>query len=208
MLSFIRTLVFPHEFTAFVTNYAARTKGVELSLETLNTGLVRGFFNSKEELIGGYVIRSGQNLRAFSFLSKEQRANIALRDFECCEIACMWNHKEKLSPFDTAKLYFHSHWDAALLGKRYVVAGTIVPQVRRRIQKTLVKQLWSGTVQTSRGAPPIPYWIQFNRSFLVLPYFLFQVFPETAIEIRRFLSKPKQPQAQLTSKNSQNSGSI
>ena len=46
MLSSLKTLSLQKEFVAFIDAYSARTKGVALSLHTLESGLVRGLFNS------------------------------------------------------------------------------------------------------------------------------------------------------------------
>ncbi len=170
-----RTLSEPHELATFQREFAQRS-GNPVPLEYLRHGRVRGYFDWRGRMLGGYVVNDRLPLRYYDWLSPDERAprpTDKARPEEFVEISCIWIDGARIKYDDRGQIYLESIVVAMRTGKPYILGGTFVERVRDQ-QMAVMTHLFRHGVSEFRGQPA-PYWVYYGERDRIIGLFLKQV---------------------------------
>ena len=136
----IRRLVDKGELQAFQEGFRRaiqrRSLGApgHVSLDYLRRcRVVRGVYDPRRVMIGGYAIGTTQPLRLLEFLPEAARASIraprgATWD-DCCEITCLWRTRAISATQMTFRIWPMLIFDALTASKPYILRGSDDPRL-------------------------------------------------------------------------------
>ncbi|WP_163831666.1 hypothetical protein [Spartinivicinus ruber] len=108
--------------------------------------IVRGIYNKKSEIIGGYVLNSNIPHRYLSDIPKEAllQSKIPSKN-NLVEGCCIWMNNE-LSSFKRGWIYLLTFYDYCSLGKRYMLGASIEPKVVKLQRLVFPTVLYEGPI--------------------------------------------------------------
>jgi hypothetical protein len=154
----------------FRTTYESLSDGW-ISDEYLSKGTIRGFFDNKGRLVGGYIVNTTPEFRYISVIPEHDREELPINvDADrIAEVACIWMTPNQRPPLLRYKIYTQAALDAFKTDSTYILGGTYVEKVRRIQQRVMKHDLWHGINIYSRE-----HWIYYAKRRELLSSFLWE----------------------------------
>lgn len=128
-----------------------RAGGGSVSLEHLEASTVYACRNAEGGIVGGFVVSSGRALKVYAVMGEARFAAAAAergaRPEDFAEINCFWMNRKRINAGDRARLYLAMGGASVASGKRFILGGTVVPQLRDAYRWILPRVLFEGEVE-------------------------------------------------------------
>lgn len=138
------------ELRCFRARYRALAS-VPVDLDYLREGRVRGFFDRRGRMLGGYVLNAGPRLRYLAALPAGTALPDGLVPEQMCEVTCIWFDRA-MGTAARLSAYGVVLWDLLRHGRRHVVGGSFVPKVARIQRLGLPHGIFEGTARVGGHA--------------------------------------------------------
>lgn len=141
----------------FAESVARRSGGAvesSVSIEYLRRCRVKGVFDKRGNMIGGYSIGTSLPLRLLDFVPEEERASLrpprGASWEDCCEVVCMWRSKA-LSSSKMTRVWSRAFIDTVTSGKRIVLGHNENPSLDKMYNQMGAETLYQGL--SAKGHP-------------------------------------------------------
>ncbi len=164
---FGRVLLLPTDLHYFRMKYEAASGG-KISTDYLEKSFVRGFYNRRGEMIGGYIVNTKPSFRYLEYIPDIEVKKIPLKPNtdRIAEVTCIWIERKKIDLSQRYQIYTQLIADCLKSGADYILGGAVVEKVKNIQFQILNQPLWEGVSTQSQYQ-----WIYFGkRDELVLNY--------------------------------------
>jgi hypothetical protein len=137
--------VFAERFAAVIRERSGGTIASQVSIEYLRRCRVRGVFDSRGEMIGGYAIGASLPLRLLEFVPEAERVLPPQGGTwdECCEIVCMWRTRA-LTSARMSRVWPHVVADTLRARKRFILGHSESARLDRFYTRRGAVTLYAG----------------------------------------------------------------